>query len=76
MTADLTRSQHKALDLVHRQGITAVSNHTDPDAGVIDARVAHRLIVAGYIEQRGFNRLNQALVRITGTGIEALDGHR
>ena len=72
----VSASRLRALEVVHRHGTAAVSNTTDPDRGQIHHSAAHRLLVEGLIEQTGFNRHNQALVRLTGHGIEALDHRR
>lgn len=72
----VSASRLRALQVVHRHGTAAVSNATDSDRGQIQHAVAHRLLVEGLIEQVGFNRHNQATVRLTGHGLEALDGRR
>lgn len=72
----MTGAQRRALVLVIRLGVVPVSNRTDPDRGMIDARVADRLLEAGLLEETGRDSHGRPIVRITPAGLEAMDGHR
>jgi DUF917 family protein len=74
--AAMTEAQRRVLTLAIRIGEVAVSNRTDPERGVADARVVARLIDAGRLEKVDRNSHGQPTVRITPAGLEAMDGHR
>jgi hypothetical protein len=57
------------MGVVQARGWAAVSNRTSADSGVIDSRVADRLIKLGMLEQRGRDRWGRTTVR-------AAKGHR